>query len=95
MGLIAFSTDVGGFDFGKGIMLALFHSVGRNPSRSELLKIAVNGGARLVALSFNTHAGILSGPVALFALAFRNASTVSATLITYWSGNSSFTDNTS
>ena len=44
-----FSIDTGGLVFGNGITLAIFHSIGSTPSLSELLKIAVNGGARTFA----------------------------------------------
>ena len=54
--------------FGNGITLAIFHSMGSTPYLRELLEIAVNGGARTFAWFLNTHAGMLSGPVALLAL---------------------------
>ena len=87
-------TDISGLVFGKGIMLADFHTVGRTPSRNEQLKILAGGAARQSACSFNTHAGMLSGPVDLLVLTFRRAETVSSTLIINSSGNSSCTVNT-
>ena len=44
----------------------MFHSIGSTPSLSELLKIAVNGGARRFAWFLNTHAVMLPCQVALF-----------------------------
>ena len=80
---MSFSIDTGGLVFGNGITLAIFHSTGRTPYLSELLKIAVNEGARTFAQFFNTDAGMLSGPVALLALTLSMALKVVHKLITY------------
>ena len=65
---MSFSIKRGGFRFGSGTTFAAFHIAGINPSRNELLNIAVIGAARMLALSLKMHAGILSGPIALFIL---------------------------
>ena len=91
IGLISVFTDISGLVFGSGIILADFHTLGRTPSRNEQLKILASGAARQSACSFNTHAGMLSGPVDLLVLTFRRAETVSSPLIINSSGNSSCT----
>ena len=55
------------------MILAIFHSFGSLPSRSEQLKIAVSGGASRAAWPFKTQAGVLSGPDALFVLILHRA----------------------
>ena len=75
--------------FGNGMTVADFHSLGRTPSLSELLKIAVTGAARRCEKSFNTHGGMLSGPVALLTLTFSSGTSVSVTLIMNSAGNGS------
>ena len=82
--------------FGNGIILAIFHSFGSLPSRSEQLKIAVKAGASSAAWSFKTQAGMLSGPEALFGLLLRSrAFNVVCILIIHSSGSSPSTANTS
>ena len=44
--------------------IALFHMGGTIPSRKELLKMAVIGGANRLECSFRIQPGISSGPVA-------------------------------
>ena len=56
---------------------------------SELLKIAVTGVARRCEKSFNTHGGMLSGPVSLLTLTFSSATSVSVKLIMNSAGNGS------
>ena len=62
---MSFSTVSCGCFFYNGMSVADFHSLGSTPSLSEQLKIAVTGAARRCEKSFNTHGGMLSGPVAL------------------------------
>ena len=66
IGRISFSNELGGFFFGSGITLALFHIAGTTPSRNELLNKHANGAASTLALSLSTNPGTLSGPIALF-----------------------------
>ena len=61
--LMLSSIDTERFVLGYGITLAIFHFIRRIPSLSQLLKIAINGGARTFALFLNTHAGMLLGSV--------------------------------
>ena len=77
---MSFSIERGGFRFGSGTTFAAFHIAGINPSRNELLNIAVIGAARMVALSLKMDAGILSGPIALFILIRCKAFSVVMTL---------------
>ena len=49
-----------------GTMLANFHSVGREPSLSNLLKRSQSEGSISRAVSLSVLAGISSGPEALF-----------------------------
>ena len=50
IGLMYFSIDTKGrVVYGNGTTLAIFHFIGSTASLSELLKIAVNGGARTFA----------------------------------------------
>ena len=49
IGLTSFSIVFGGFTFGTGITFADFHVTGIIPSRDELLQIAVNRPARILA----------------------------------------------
>ncbi len=77
----------GGLIFGNEIILAIFHSFGSLPSRSEQLKIAVKTGASSDAWSFKTQAGMLSGPEALFGLILRRAFNVVCILIIHSSGS--------
>ena len=83
IGLMSFSIDTVGLVFGNGIPLAIFHSIGSTPSLSELLNIAVNGGARTFAKFLITHGGMLSGPVSFLALTLSMALKVVHKLITY------------
>ena len=68
---MSFSTVSGGCFFDNGMTVADFHSLGRTPSLSELLKIAVTGAARRCKKYFNTHGGMLSVPMALLTLTFQ------------------------
>ena len=68
---MSFSSVSGGCFFDNGMTVADYHSLGRTPSLSELLKIAVTGAARRCKKSFNTHGGMLSGPVALLTMTFQ------------------------
>ena len=77
------------------MILAIFHSFGSLPSRSEQLKIAVSGGASRAAWSFKTQAGVLSGPDALFVLILHRTYKVVCILIIHSSGSSPSTVNTS
>ena len=86
---MSFSTVYGGCFFDNGMTVADFHSIGRTPSLSELLKIAVTGAARRCEKSVSTHDGKLSGPVALLTLTFSRATSVSVTLIMNSAGNGS------
>ena len=61
IGLMSVLTYISGFVFGKGIMLADFHTVGRTPSRNEQLNILVSGATRELACSFNTTQGCCQG----------------------------------
>ena len=81
IGRIYFSKERGGFCFGSGITLALFHIAGTTPSRNELLNKHANGAASTLALSLSTNPGALSGPIALFDLILDKASSVVMTLI--------------
>ena len=63
IGVMSVFTYISGLVFGSGIILADFHTLGRTPPRNEQLKILASGAARQSACSFNTHAGMLSGPV--------------------------------
>ena len=49
MGRMSVSTEIIGLVFGSGMTLAIFHSLGITPSRNELLNMAVNGAARIIA----------------------------------------------
>ena len=49
---MSFSTVSGGCFFDNGMTVADFHSLGRTPSLSELLTIAVTGAARRCEKSF-------------------------------------------
>ena len=89
------TIEAGGLLFGNGMILAIFHSFGSLPSRSEQLKIAVSGGASRAAWSFKTQAGVLSGPDALFVLILHRALKVVCILIIHSSGNSPSNVNTS
>ena len=48
MGRISFSIDRGCCFLGSGITCAVLHNVGITPSRSEVLKSAVKGAARVL-----------------------------------------------
>ena len=87
IGLASFSIVFGGFTFGTGITFADFHVSGIIPCCDELLKSAVKGPARILALFFSIQAGTLSGPVALFALTFLSACRVVVKSMTYSSGS--------
>ena len=84
---MSFSTKRGGFRFRNGTTFAAFHIAGINPSRNELLNRAVIGAVRMLALSHKMHAGILSGPIALFILIRCKAFSVVMTLVAYSAGS--------
>ena len=68
MGLRCLFTSLTGEVFGRGVMSAFFHEVGRRRSKKEEFKMSATGAANKSAFSFNTHEGIPSGPDALFVL---------------------------
>ena len=78
----------GGCFFDNRMTVADFHKMSSTHSLSELLNIAVTGAARRCEQFFNTHGGMLSGPVALLTLTFSSTTSVSVTLVM----NSSHTD---
>ena len=71
----------GGCFFDNGMTVADYHSLGRTPSLSELLKIAVTGAARRCKKSFNTS-GFVNHD-------FSSATSVFVTLIINSAGNGS------
>ena len=66
MGLRCLFTSLTGEVFGRGVMSAFFHEVGRRRSKKEEFKMSATGAANKSAFSFNTQEGIPSGPDALF-----------------------------
>ena len=68
MGLRCLLISVTGEAFGRGVMSADFQELGTRRSRKEAFKISDTGAARMSAFSFNTQAGIESGPDALLVL---------------------------
>ena len=68
MGLRCLVTSLTGEVFGRGVMSAFFHEVGRRRSKNEELKMSATGAANKSAFSFNTQEGFPSGPDALFVL---------------------------
>ena len=68
MGLRCLFTSLTGEVFGRCVMSAFFHEVGRRRSKKEEFKMSATGAANKSAFSFNTQEGIPSGPDALFVL---------------------------
>ena len=68
MGLRCLFTSLTSEVFGRGVMSAFFHEVGRRRSKKEEFKMSATGAANKSAFSFNTQEGIPSGPDALFVL---------------------------
>ena len=89
MGLKSFSIETRECTLGTSTTYADFHCGGKIPSRNKLFKIAVSGAATTSALLCINHARMSSGPVTLFTFTLVSASSVVATLMIYWSGNSS------
>ena len=61
-------------------MLAIFHSFGSIPKRSDLLNILQRDGAIVVEVALRSLAGISSGPVALLTSRVSSMDWTSATL---------------
>ena len=80
---ISFSITLGGFIFGNGDILALFHIEGTCPSRIELLKIAAIGFAIRDARSRSIQDSMLSGPGDLFFLILERFRSTFSTVMVY------------
>ena len=86
IGRRSFSSARGGLDFGTGVTIALFHDIGMDPSRIELLKIHAIGLAIKEAQSANIQFGRLSGPTALRVFVAKRRLLTSSTLTMKRSG---------
>ena len=62
MGLKCFDTSDTCFCLGRGVTSAIFHDIGRQPSRYEVTSILMTGLARMFAFSLKIHPGRESGP---------------------------------
>ena len=72
MGFRCLLTSLTGEVFGRGVMSAFFHEVGRLRSKKEEFKMYATGAANKSAFSLSTQEGIPSGPDALFVLSADN-----------------------
>ena len=75
MGLRFLLASLTGEVFGRGVMAAFFHEVGRRRSKKEEFKMSATGAANTSAFSFSAQEGIPSGSDALFVLSADNLKT--------------------
>ena len=72
MGLRCLSASLTGEVFGRGVMSAFFHEVGRRRSKKEESKTSATGAANKSAFSLSNQEVIPSGPDTLFVLSADN-----------------------
>ena len=72
MGLRFLLASLTGEVFGRGVMSAFFHEVGRRRSKKEEFKMSATGAADTSAFSLSAQEGIPSGSDALFVLSADN-----------------------
>ena len=72
MGLRCLLASLTGEVFGRGVMSAFFHEVGRRCSKKKEFKMSATGAANKSRFPFSTQEGIPSGPDALFVLSVHN-----------------------
>ena len=72
MGLRSLLASLTGKVFGRGVMPAFFHEVGRRLSKKEEFKMYATGATHKSTFSLSTQEEIPSGPDALFVLSADN-----------------------